>query len=56
MTEEKVHGCVQMGIHSDQGYHSKICQKTNEINKEKYGKQNHFGLNVISNSQENEFS
>ena len=51
MTEEKVPGCVQLGIHSDKGYHSKICQKSNEINKEKYGKQNHFGLGVISNSK-----
>ena len=44
-------GVCRMGIHSDQGYHSKISQKSNEINKEKYGKQNHFGLGVISNSK-----
>ena len=35
VAEEKVHGCVQLGIHPNQDYHSKICQKTDEINKEK---------------------
>ena len=56
MAEEEVHGCVQLGVHPNQGYHSEICQKSDEINKEKHGKQNHFVLSVISNSQENEFS
>ena len=33
VAEEKVHGCVQLGIHPNQGDHSEICQKINEINR-----------------------
>ena len=44
MAEEKVHGCLQLGVHPNQGDHSKICQKIDEINKENHGKQGHFVL------------
>ena len=38
VAEEKVHGGVQLGIHPNQGDHSQICQKIDEINKEKHCK------------------
>jgi hypothetical protein len=55
VAQEKVHGCVELGIHSDQNDHSNISQKIDEIDEEKYGKQRPFHLWVIGNSHKNEF-
>ena len=38
VAEETVHGCVQLGVCSNQNNHPEMCNKNNEINNQKRGK------------------
>ena len=54
MTEEKIHGCVKLGIQGDYQYHPHIPQHSDQVYQEKEGEEDQLGLFRVSQSHEDE--
>lgn len=54
-TEEEIHGCVQTGVHEDQGNNEPVACKCREVDQQEDTEEDDMNLGISGETQKDEF-